>query len=115
MIRNLFILAALFSSVAFSKSELKAETPASKATALNNQAKTALGVDIRSLSFLFEAGPGSFLLKDALVDNGSWPSLQKLERAGYVKLTTHADADGELINIALTLKGQQVLQALSRP
>jgi hypothetical protein len=32
-----------------------------------------------------------------------------------VKLTSHADADGELINIALTVKGQQVLQALSRP
>ena len=115
MIRNLFILAVLFSSVAFAASDTKVEPVSAKATTLNNQAKKTMGVDIRSLSFLFEAGPGSFLLKASLVDNGSWPSLQKLERAGYVKLTTHADADGELINIALTVKGQQVLHALFRP
>ena len=46
MIRNLFILAVLFSSVAFAASETKVEPVSAKATTLNNQAKKTMGVDI---------------------------------------------------------------------
>lgn len=114
IIRSFLIFIILAALTSCSRNAPQAGSVAEAASSVNNQAKTTLGVDIQSLSFLFEARPGTFLLKDSLVDDGSWSNLQALERAGYVKLTSHADPDGELINIELTDSGQQVLQALSR-
>ena len=115
MKRILFITALLVSSLAIAKDNVMSDKVWKKANALNVQAKSKLGVDIRSLTFIFQAGPGRFLLKDSMVDDGSWPHLQSLEKSGYVKLSSHPDAGGELINIQLTPKGELVLYALVRP
>jgi hypothetical protein len=103
------------------------ETTATAATAvsapeaaarLNAQSMADLGVDIRSLALLFEASPGSYLLRDALINNGSWFLLQNLEKKGLVKvdvvrgLPNGAEPSTEFVVISLTQKGQQVRDAL---
>lgn len=86
--------------------------PANAAKSLNAQSKASLGVSIRALSYLFAAKPGTLLLKDSLVQDGSWPYLQELERAGYVRSSLMAAAEGEFVQISLTAKGRQVAGAL---
>jgi hypothetical protein len=115
IIRSFLFFIILASLASCSRNAPQAGSVAEAASSVNNQAKTTLGVDIQSLAFLFEAKPGTFLLKDSLVDDGSWTNLKALESAGYVKLTSHPDAAGEVINIQLTDSGTQVLDALSRP
>jgi hypothetical protein len=88
---------------------------AQAAKSLNAQSKTSLGVGIRALPFLFDSEPGTFLLKDALVRDGSWSYLQDLERAGYVKANLVTSVEGQFVQIELTAKGRELQHALAGP
>ena len=105
-----FILAlAAFAPLSISASGGDASVAA---RALNSQSERTLGIGIRSLVFLFDAKPGSYLLKDAIVQDGSWPHVMALQKAGYVTVSTYKDAEGEFIQLLLTPKGQQVLSGI---
>lgn len=100
---------------------LGAEAPETVAKQLDVQSRTKLGVGLRSLSFLFEASSNSYLLKESLVQNGSWPEIQQLEKAGFVTadvvrgLPNGQELGVEFVNMRLTPKGEQVLRALVKP
>ena len=78
---------------------------------LDAKSKSTLGVGIRALSFIFDANPGTFLNKQSLVDNGSWGSLQQLESAGLVRIRLVQSGQGDLVQMDLTPKGEQVVRA----
>jgi hypothetical protein len=88
---------------------------AGAATTLDKQSLKTLGVHVRALGLLFDADPGTFLLKDALVHDGAWSHLLDLQKAGLVTHTSFKSAEGELVQIKLTAKGQAVRKALSGP
>jgi hypothetical protein len=98
-----------------------AETPEAVAKQLDAQSRAKLGVGLRSLSFLFEASSNSYLLKESLVQNGSWPQIQQLEKAGFVTadvvrgLPNGQELATEFVTLRLTPKGQQVLCVLLEP
>jgi len=97
-----------------------AETPkdpaiAVAARALNSQSKTTLGVSVRALSFLNDAGYGEFLAARGLDADNSWTFLEELERAGYAKTHRFPSEGGDLVQIELTEKGQELLDALHGP
>jgi hypothetical protein len=104
----------LLTSIACSTAAGDQSTPQAAAD-LDQQSQRTLGVHIRALQFLFEAEPGTFLLKDVLVRDGAWDHLQELERAGYVKHSIVKAAEGEFVQIELTAKGHQVRDALAGP
>jgi hypothetical protein len=84
----------------------------SAARALNSQSKTSLGVSIQALSFLYAATPGTYLAEGGLNANNSWPYLAELERAGYATINkSHPD----IVQIELTSKGRELLDALHGP
>ena len=87
-------------------------TRAQAAQLLNKQAVSSLGVSVRALTFLFSAQPGTLLLKDEFIRDGSWGSLQRLERAGYVKLKVARSTEGEFLQISLTPQGRMLRDAL---
>ena len=95
-----------------------AEAPETVVKQLDAQSRAKLGVGLRSLSFLFEASPYNYLLKDSLVRNGSWPEIQQLEKAGFVTadvvrgLPNGQEMMTEYVALRLTPKGQQVLRVL---
>jgi len=107
------LLAALVATSCTSVSST--DSPASAARSINAQSQASLGVSIRSLAFLFEAGPGTYLAKDSVSLQESWEHLAQLERAGYVKVNTIPSAQGDLVEIVLTAKGQEVAGALQGP
>ena len=92
-----------------------------EASALNQQSKIRLGVSIRALALLFDAQPGGYLLKYKLIQDGSWPYLQELQRASLVNVTTKsgvaytAASTHAWLSHTLTSKGKQVRDALSEP
>jgi hypothetical protein len=90
-------------------------TSAEAAKSLNAESEALLGVSLQAVSLLFLAKPGTLLLKDSLMQDGSWLSLQALERAGYVKNNLIAAEEGEFVQVSLTTKGQQVVEALRSP
>ena len=91
------------------------ESPAVAARSINAKAQVSLGVSIRSLAFLFDADPGTYLTKDSLSLQNSWKQLEQLERAGYVKINIITSPQGDLVQIVLTAKGQEVSNALQGP
>jgi hypothetical protein len=82
---------------------------------LDSQAKASLGVSVRALSFLYQAEPGSFLVAGGLNANNGWPALQELETAGYAKINRFPSGSGEMVQIQLTPKGQELLGVLHGP
>jgi hypothetical protein len=94
---------------------------ASRATAINAQSKSQLGVGLIALSLIVDAGPGHFFPKDMLVQNGSWLKYKELERAGYITLKVSdglpdgSAAGTEFVTVVLTGKGQKLRAALLRP
>ena len=102
--RVLAVALCLLSCFAFQRLTLAAAPGAG--TALQAQARTTLGVGVRSLAFLFDAGPGRFVLKVSLVDDGSWEKLVELEKAGYVTVQSAKTPDGEYVQILLTDSGE---------
>ena len=105
----LFLCAAPHSAIA-SDSDTAAH-----AAALERDARSNLGVGLRSLAFLFDAGPENVLLVDALQDNGSWGALKELERAGLVTLSQFSSSEGQFVTIILTSKGRSVVAAFAAP
>ena len=95
--------------------EAKESRLAQAASKLNSQSKSSLGVSVRALSLLFQATPGTFLLKDELVRDGSWSYLQELERAGLAKSRVVSQGRESFVQILLTAQGRQVLGALGGP
>lgn len=92
----------------FAPGENVVASPAGAGAELQKQAKSTLDVGLRSLAFLFSAGPESFLLKDALLDDGSWSKLVELEKAGYVTLNTITSGDGDFVQVFLTDAGRSL-------
>ena len=107
------LLAALVATSCTSASPT--DSPANAARSVNAQSQASLGVSIRALAFLFEASPGTYLAKDSVSLQESWKHLEHLERAGYVKVNTIPSAQGDLVEIVLTAKGQEVAAALRGP
>ncbi len=97
--------------LACAQSEPRQSLPDS-AKQLNAQAKASLGVSIESLFYLYEADPGSVLLKAGIA---SWDSVKALEKAGLV--TIHeSQADGDtFVQIVRTELGGQVYAQLRGP
>ena len=95
-----------------------AKAPEAVAKQLDAQSRAKLGVGLRSLSFLFDASPYSYLLKEPLVRDGSWQEIQQLEKAGFVTadvvhgLPNGQDLATEYVTLKLTPKGQEVLRVL---
>lgn len=93
-----------------------AEAPEAVAKQLDAQSRAKLGVGLRSLSFLFDASPYDYLLKESLVRDGSWPEIQQLVTADIVHgLPNGQDLATEYVTLKLTPKGREVLHALLEP
>ena len=109
------VLASAVLLVASCASEADDTSIAEAAVSLNAQSQSSLGVSIRALQFVFAAGPGTYLLKDSLVQDGSWIHLQELERAGYIEAVSVATVEGDFVQIQLTAKGEELQHALAGP
>jgi hypothetical protein len=64
---------------------------------------------------LFQASQGTYLVKSSASLQESWSYLEQLESKGYVKINTIPSAQGDLVEIVLTPKGQEVVDALQGP
>jgi len=121
--RILYIILAaslVASPVAFASTAVVASTPSEQAIQLDRQSRATLGIGIRALSLLLDAqGPSlHFFRKDMLIEDGSWSSVQELDKNGYatVKIVTGvpdgSDPRTEHVVIELTAKGAAVAKSL---
>lgn len=113
--KALCVTTVLLISTAASASEPCQPDVTQAAKALDAQSKSSLGVSLRALTFLFDADPGTFLLKEALQLEGTLYYVKELERAGYAKVSTVKTADGEFVQIVPTDNGQSLRRALAGP
>ena len=112
--RNLLVLLIATACLSCSAAT-PSTTPGKAAQTLNAQSKTSLGVGIRALAFLFEAEPGTYLAKRSVSLQANWHHLVALKKAGYVEIHTVPSAEGDLVQIVLTDKGQAVVSELQGP
>jgi len=113
--KALCVIGLLLLSAAASAAEPSRPNPATAAKTLDSQSKSSLGISLRALAFLFDADPGTYLLKEALQFDGTLYNVKELERAGYAKVSTIKTADGEFVQIVPTDKGEAVRRALAGP
>ncbi|MFT3897329.1 MAG: hypothetical protein QM719_06485 [Thermomonas sp.] len=109
-LRSISCLLILALCVACGKTSADDSDPAQAARALNADSKATLGVGIRSLAFLFDADPGTYLLRNSVSLERSWPQLMALQSAGYVRVNSIQSASGEMVEIVLTPKGESVVK-----
>ena len=91
------------------------KSPVQAAKMLNEQARKSLGVSVRSLAFLFDAGPGTVLAMNSVSLQNSWHYLEDLERADLVKLHKFGGSGADYLSSELTPKGRAVARELSGP
>jgi len=89
-----------------------ARQPAEVISSLDRSSRSELGVPLRALGFLAEATPGDYLLKAALVQKGTWPLIQALEKAGYVVTRSVGSGSEEYVEIIPTPAGCVIQDAL---
>jgi hypothetical protein len=108
-IRIAALLLVFASCTACGKAGEAPASPDQAARALDAQSRATLKVGIRSLAFLFEADPGDYLVRNSVSLEKAWPRLMELQAAGYVQVNEIQSANGELVQIMLTPKGQAVV------
>lgn len=80
---------------------------------LNKMSHDTIGVGLAGVSMLFQAGPNSFLLEEAL-GPVEMSGIAELQRAGYVTRDSIVTAEGKFVRIAPTEKGRALLMALGK-
>jgi len=84
--------------------------------ALDWRAHQSIGIGIRHIALLLQAGPGEFFRKRTLEQDGSWLLLKELESNGYVTVRESTMPDGSTgesaVLFSATPKGQAIVTAL---
>ena len=110
------LLSAL--SLPVSGAEPDTNSLSSSTRALDSRSRESLGIGIRQLSLLLQAGPNEFFRKETLEQNGSWALLKDLESKGFVAITEASKLPNghpmgnSVVSFSTTAKGQAVIAAL---
>ncbi|MBW8310843.1 MAG: hypothetical protein K0M64_02305 [Rhizobium sp.] len=113
--RNLLVLmlVALLSSIAHASTSPVELGKAARS--IDSASRTQLGIGLKAVSLLLQAGPNTYHLVEALQQEESWLLLKDLEKKGFVTLSSVPGPEGELVSIRLTATGMAIVEALSAP